>query len=123
MIGDMSLSLRVQYQVRSLARFFVMFRLPAVFTSPVSKAAIYAIVILFFAGYVVQISHLTTGGYEIASLEKGVATLEDESSKLASEIASFQSIASIQKRLKGISMVPAKNITYLKANSMSVAER
>lgn len=119
----MSIRLRVRYQFRSVVRMFLSFRIPTFLTGTASKASIYALVIFLLVGYVSKISHLTTGGYEIASLEKKVAMLSGESEKLSAEVASYQSIASIQKRLPGISMVPAKNVNYIKLNSLVVAER
>ncbi len=113
----------MRYQARSIARMLMSFHVPAFLTGTASKSAVYAMVILLLVGYVVKISHLTTGGYEIATLEKKVSALTDESSKLNAEVASYQSIASIQKRLQGVAMVPAENITYIKVNSLTMADR
>ncbi len=119
----MSLRLRVRYQVRSAVRFLFSFRVPSFLTGNAAKLTVSAIVIFLLVGYVMKISSLSTSGYEIASLEKKVAALSDESVKLNAEVASYQSIASIQKRLQGVAMVPVKNINYIKVSATAVAER
>lgn len=119
----MSLRLRVRYQVRSIAQFFASLRIPSVLTGTGAKVTIMGLVLLLAVGYIVEMSRLTTSGYEIAELEKKVASLTEESDKLSTEVASHQSIASIQKRLQGVAMVPAKNIRYIKVSDMAVAAR
>lgn len=119
----MSIELRIRYQVRSFTQFLRSLQIPDFFTGTVAKTVVSALVLSLLIGYVLQISHLTTSGYEIAVLEKKVSALNDDAEKLNAEVASYQSIASIQKRLQGAAMVPVKNISYIKASAMTVAER
>ncbi len=119
----MSLRLRVRYQFRSITRFIFSFRVPSFLTGNTAKLTVSTIVFFLLVGYVMKISSLSTSGYEIANLEKKVAVLSNESVKLSAEVASYQSIASIQKRLQGVAMVPVKNINYIKVGATAVAER
>ena len=119
----MSLRLRVRYQVRSIARFLFSFSVPSFLTGNTARLTVSTVALFLLVGYVSKISHLSTSGYEIDVLEKKVAVLSDESVKLNAEVASYQSIASIQKRLQGASMVPVKNINYIKTSATVVAER
>lgn len=119
----MSIRLRIRYQLRSFIRTFLSIRFPTFLTGTASKAVLSVIIIFLLVGYIAEISNLTTSGYQIATLEKKVSVLTNESSQLNAEVASFQSIASIQKRLQGVVMEPVKNISYIKVSPMTVAER
>jgi hypothetical protein len=119
----MSIRLRVRYQVRSVARFFDSFSVPAFLTGLGARFCLVAVVVMLSVGYIVQISHLSTGGYEIAKLEKEISKLSDESERLTTEVAEYQSISNVQKRLQGLSMVPAQNIKYVKLGDTAVAQR
>lgn len=70
-----------------------------------------------------QTNHAATGGYQIQSLEKRVSELSNYTQKLQSELATYQSMANIQERLKAMPMVEAGAIKYLKPLSGAVAQR
>lgn len=120
----MSIRLRVRYSVRSFVGFFYGLSVPEYLTGTATKSIICLTLVVLTIGYVFQISLLTTGGYEIANLEKKLAVLSDESQKLNSEAASYQSLSSVQERIKNLKMVPAAEITYIKAPiEQAVAQR
>lgn len=119
----MSIKLRVRYQLKNAINLFSSFQIPTVLTSIMAKLTVTSVVVILIGGYITQIGSLTTSGYEIAALEKQISSLNYETKRLNSELASHQSISSVQKRLNEISMKPVKEIKYLKAEDTSVAQR
>lgn len=117
----MSIYPRVQYHVGHMS--VINNKLTTVLAGAAARTALVLVVVILFIGYFFQISSLTTGGYEIAQLEQKTATLNEENEKLRAEIASYQSMNSIQKRLETLGMVKATNIKYVNITENSVAKR
>lgn len=119
----MSVSARLRYQYLSFTQFIFNFELPAFLTGTLARVTILSVIVVMVIGYVVQVSNLTTGGFQIADLEKQVDSLSDETQKINAEVATYQSIHSVEKRLEGISMVPAGQIHYVKTADAAMAKR
>lgn len=119
----MSIRLRVRYQFRSFFHYVFAFSVPEFLTGTFAKVTVTTLAFLLMIGYVVQISELTTGGYEIATLEKSITALKDENKTLNTELAASQSMTSIKKRLNEISMVRAEQIKYVRVQDNVVAQR
>lgn len=119
----MSVSSRIKYQYRSFMQFVFAFELPAILTGTLARVTMFSLIVLLLVGYVVQISKLTAGGFKIADLEKQVNSLADETQKMNAEVASYQSIHSVEKRLDGISMVPVGQIHYVNVAEAAMAKR
>lgn len=120
----MSNTMQLRSNQRVYAQFLQNWQLPAFLTGIGARFAITALMICLAVGYIVQIGTLTTSGYQIAALEKQVNALGDDTQKLKSELATFQSISNVEKRLVPGTMVPASNIRHIKVTSESfVAQR
>ena len=116
----MSYQARVRYQSQSIA--IPQFRLPGLLAGAAIRTLILFSVVALLAGYFSQISSLTTGGYKIKDLEKQKVTISDENERLKAEIASYQSMNSVKKRLESMGMVKAENIKYIKVGDGPVAK-
>lgn len=120
----MSIRLRARYQWRYFVQFLRSIALPAWVLDGRAKLIVAALVVLLGVGYVAQTNRVTTSGYVVHNLENEVTATASEIQKLEAEVASYQSMASIQKRLGEAQMVPVTQIRYVKAgNDTAVAKR
>lgn len=92
--------------------FFNSFSLPSWCCTVRAKASVLGLVVLTGTGYIFETNALTTSGYVIHKLEKQVATEEAEIDRLKTEVASYQSMASIQARLSEVALVPANRVAF-----------
>jgi len=74
-------------------------------------------------GFLFQTNNVSTSGYVVHNLENKIADIQSQNEKLATQVASYQSMASIQQRLTDENMTPAAKISYLKGVTNQVAER
>jgi cell division protein FtsL len=65
--------------------------------------------------YLFQINSLGTRGYEIRQMEQKIKVLQAENKALQIQSSSLSSITQIQKSAESLQMVPANDVTYLKA--------
>lgn len=98
-------------------------RMPGILMGAAAKTLLVAAIVSMAIGYYFQMSSLTTGGYEISKIEKQKAALLEENDALRNEVASYQSMTNVQKRLESSGMVKATNIKYIKIQEGSVAQR
>ena len=113
----MSMKLRIKYAYRSLAQRILSVRLPAVLTGLQARLFVLSFVIVGTVGYMAMTNNLATSGYQVHDLENQVAGLQQDVEKLNIQVASNQSMASIQKRLPNVAMAPETNVAYIKAPS------
>jgi len=73
--------------------------------------------------YVVNISSISTKGYDMTDLQKQITELERENQKLDFKIAKYSSMQSIQDRMKDMDLVAAENIEYATIIGNTVALR
>lgn len=71
----------------------------------------------------VNMSGMSTKGYDIAELEQKITVLERENQKIDLKIANQRSMHSIQERLNGSDLVVADNIKYTTLVGSTVARR
>jgi cell division protein FtsL len=109
----MSIKLRVKYKVRKFKNFWKILRLPRWAYGLRMRIFLVVGIALLTVGYVIQTNTLSTSGYEIQSIESEISALTTEIKKVETEVASFRSIESIEKRLANINMVEVGKITYL----------
>ncbi len=119
----MSFRLRFKYHLGSARGFLRSFRLPAWFYSRVFKVGISLMAVALSGVYVMATSSVATSGYEIRTLEKNIRALESDIQKLNAEVASSQSMSSIQRRLKELALVPADHINKLGSQSERAVAR
>lgn len=86
---------------------------------------VFLLVFILFFGllHVINLSNMSTKGYDMTELQKTITALERENQKLDFKIAKFSSMQSIQERLSGIGMVAAENVEYATIMSSAVARR
>jgi len=120
----MSLKMQVRYQYRYFIQFLYSLALPRWVESSRVKVFVAALVVVLGVGYVFQTSAMATSGYIVHDLEREVASLESETEKIETQVASYQSMTSIQKRLVQTDYVSARPTKYLKVSTdTSVAKR
>jgi|GEM_PF-2532572 hypothetical protein len=116
----MSQAMQLRQNHRMFTQFLQNWELPAFLTGVGVRLVIASLMVVLGVGYIVQIGTLTTSGYQIAALEKQVNSLDDDTQKLKSELATFQSISNVEKRIVPGSMIPASNIRHIKVTSETV---
>lgn len=120
----MSLRLRAKYQWRRLKQLLLFIRVPAFLGSFTARALLLTLVLFSGGLYVWQVSALTSGGYEIKRMEETIAALKITNQKLETELATAESLASLQSRLPELGMAPATKVVRIGApRGTVVAER
>jgi len=115
----MSIKLRVKYRYRSIVQFIAGLALPEWLIGFWAKIALTTLVLVAGVGYMFQVNNLSTQGYVIHTLQNQVDSLQQQNQQIESAVASFQSMASIEGRLKNTNMVPVTSISYLAAESQT----
>ena len=118
----MTIQTRARYGVNTMASGMSM-RLPGILLSAAVKTILIFAIISMVISYYFQMTSLTVGGYELSKLENQKAELMRSNEELKTEVASFQSMSNVEKRLEGLGMVKASNIKYIKVQEGSVAKR
>jgi len=88
----------------------------------------FRVLFLFVVGFtgflnIVQITKISTKGYEINDLEKTIVALEHDTERLEFQISQYRSIQSIQERLQNLNMVSEENPEYVVLAGSAVAQR
>lgn len=73
--------------------------------------------------YIGEISRAAGSGYEMKSLQKQVSTLQEEIQKIDVDIASQNSMSSLEKRLQETDMVSVTNIKHIVISGSEVAKQ
>jgi len=93
-------------------------------SEPASSLAINVAVIVLIVTcgflYLFQINALGTRGYEIRQIEQKIKVLQVENKALQIHSSSLSSITQIQRDAEVLGMVPAANITYIKASDFAL---
>lgn len=87
------------------------------------RVCLIVFVLFFGVLHVVNLSTMSTKGYDMTELQKQITMLERENQKLEIKIAKYSSMQSIQERLDGMKMVSADNIEYSTIIGTAVARR
>lgn len=93
------------------------------FLSRSFRVCLVALIAVFGVMNLVQITKMSTKGYQINELENNIQSLNHEVEKLNVQIAQHRSMNSIQDRLANLNMVAAENIEYISLPGSSVARR
>ena len=84
----------------------------------------FAIFIFFFSvSHIINLSVMSTKGYDITDLQKQITVLERENQKLEFKIAKNSSMSSIQERMNGMNMVAADKVEYMTITGSVMARR
>jgi len=89
----------------------------------VCRATLSVAVILLGSAYVFQTSSAATRGYEMANLEKQIASLEAEIQKTNVLVAKANSLSVIDAKLQDTKMVAITSIKHLNVNNGEMALR
>ncbi|MBI5729451.1 MAG: hypothetical protein HY983_04420 [Candidatus Magasanikbacteria bacterium] len=118
----MSIKLRLKYRYRSVRQFVASVSMPAWIWTGSTKGAVAVLIAVVGIGYMFQTNTIGTSGYVVQTLEQQIATVNDETRKLNSELATAESLANIKERLKGLggdmAMVAASDVQYLRRRSL-----
>ena len=79
-------------------------------------------VVLIGGMYLVQVNGLSTKGYRIRELEHSVTQLKGENEKLSVRVTEARSLASLQEKIKGFSMVSVDHMDYLASQDVAMAK-
>lgn len=80
-------------------------------------------VLTFLVLDVMQTSVASTKGFKISQLQNNIAVLEQENRRLSVQIASYQSMQSIQQRLQGLALVPVDAVSYARIADTTIVQR
>ena len=94
-----------------------------VFLSSTFRVCLSIFVVIFGVLHVINLSTMSTKGYDMTELQKKITILEREGQKLEFKIAKYSSIQSIQERLDSMDMVVAENVEYATIMGSTVALR
>lgn len=115
----MSIKLRLKYRYRSLRQFVESIRLPAWVWSNWTKGVVSVLIVISAVGYMFQINSVGTSGYALHTLEQRIASANDDMQKLNSELATAESLANVEERLKAsgsdMAMVSTADIQYVRS--------
>jgi len=117
----MSLKRRFQYQYQNFAYALRTISLPTWATGARARLALMLVGAIFTTGYIFKIGSTAISGYDLNTLEQKNALLQEDIRKLETQVAGFQSIQSIQTRVKETNMVAVGKINFLAATGESVA--
>lgn len=93
------------------------------FFSTSCRVTLIALIVVCGLLFVVQISSVSTKGFEISDLEKSVQELERDNQKLEVQISEYRSMQSIQARLQDMDMIASADIEYIMPVGTAVARR
>ena len=123
----MSLRRRIKYQLGYYYRFLV--SVGSCLTPPAwlvgRGVRVFCLSLLAMASilYVGEISRAAASGYEMKSLQKQVSSLQEEIQKIDVDIASQNSMSSLEKRLQDTDMVLVKNVQHIVISGSEVAKQ
>lgn len=81
------------------------------------------LVVLFGAGYLVQINVASSKGYQIRSLENQISELKEEREQLELKVAQEQSVQAVESKVQAMGMVPTPKVEYVAVTAPTVAQR
>ncbi len=76
-----------------------------------------------FVAYIAITSVASASGYKMKDLEKEVASLKKEIQKTEVRIAEYDSMGSLEERIKNIGLVAVSDIQYVNTDQPTVAKR
>jgi len=79
-----------------------------------------ALIISSFA-YLALINNVSTGGFELKSLEQQIATLKEQNKKLEIEATKLESMNMIAQATENMGLKPADQVEYLEVTAPVVA--
>ena len=80
-----------------------------------------ALVVLFGAGYLMQINAASTKGLQIRKLETEISELKETGERIELKVAKEQSVQAVETKVKEMGMVPTPKIEYVMATVPQVA--
>ena len=117
----MRLKRQLEYQTRHFLHFLFTLQLPEWLQSRQLKLGLTGAVMVMGLGYIFQTSSLSTSGYVIHEMENHVTELKVEQQKLEVAVASARSMASIQKRLPTLHLVPVTKMEHMSGTMVQTA--
>ena len=119
----MSFKRQLQFKYQNFINAMQSLSLPLWMTGVVCRATLSVAVVLLGFAYVFQTSTAATRGYEMANLEKKIASLEGEIQKINVLVAKANSLSVIDAKLKDTKMVAITSIKHLNVNNIEMALR
>ncbi len=85
--------------------------------------ALGVLVLLFGAGYLVEINVASSKGYQIRTLENQISALKEEGERIELKVAQEQSVQAVETKVQDMGMVPTPKVEYMAVTAPSVAQR
>ena len=117
----MSLKRQLGTQYGQVLHFFRSLELPRWMTGTAMRLGLLMLLIGSSTAYILKMSSSVALGYQIKGLETSITELTAEQQKLAVEVASYRSMASIQSRLAELRMVPIVHIDHVVSPAAELA--
>lgn len=87
------------------------------------RCILFGLIVCFGFLYIVQITSVSTKGYEMSDTQKKIHELKKETKELEVQIAKHQSLQNIHERLKETNMVVATDVQYISLSDAVVVKR
>ncbi len=123
----MILKRKIKYQVEHYKRWLIGYyrclSVPAWIGGPKARFAYVGIFASLLVAFICQVSVASGSGYEMRDLQKKVSDLKSEIQKINVEVASFNALPNLEKRVQSSGMTSVSFIKYIKPVDIAVAKR
>ena len=119
----MSLKRRLESQIYNFRYALTTIHVPEWVTGMRTRVILTAAFVFFTGAYIIQTSAGAVSGYDVHTLESQVSSLQSDIQKLQTEVVTYDSIGSIQKRAQETNMVAVGEIKHLTSAGLAVAVR
>lgn len=83
-------------------------------TGNAMRVGLLALLVVSSLAFVLRTGSSVALGYQIKAYETTIAELNEEQQKMAVEVATYRSMASVQARLQNLQMVPVAHIDHVR---------
>lgn len=119
----MSFKRQLQFKYQNFINAIRTITLPSWMTGVSSRATLSILVLLLGSAYIFQTNSAATRGYEMASLEKQIASLDSDIQKINVAVAKESSLSVLDVKLKNTQMVAVGTVKHLNVSGGEMALR
>jgi len=123
MILRRKIKYQVEYYKRCLLSYGKCFAVPAWLYGQKARYVYVGIFGALLFAYICQVSVASGSGYEMRDLQKQVTNLKGEIQKINVEVASYNALPNLEKRVQNTGMISVASIKYVKNTETAVAKR
>lgn len=123
MILRRKIKYQVDYYKRMALSYCKCFSVPAWMYGKNARLAYAGIFGAILFAYICQVSVASGSGYEMRDLQKRVTALKTDIQKINVEMAKYNALPNLEKRVQNTGMVTVASINYIKSTETVVAKR